>query len=247
MTSVESPLVAAHPLRAVIETHWTPDPGLVSKKPPHNLSYVGHADVNRTLTELDPDWSWEPLAFDDDGAPKIISRDKADVLWGRLTLHGKTVLCVGSCDPNKVDVDKELVGDLIRNGAMRHNVYGALWSKAERDGTEERTEPAERRSGPQNRSGGRPASEAQIKFATTLLKDVVQPAAQLAVIEQHARRLASIDDLDQLQSHEISPLIEWLKEQKKAGVTPESVPDGVPDFMDEPAHDGPPRPARTTK
>jgi hypothetical protein len=129
-------------LADIAREYWTPPEELIAQLPRAGvkLSYVGHADVNRTLTEIDPGWSWEPLAFTD-GVPYIHWRDKAAVLWGRLTLLGKPVICVGSCDPTKADVEKELVGDLIRNGAMRHNVYGALWSKAERDGTPERDEP----------------------------------------------------------------------------------------------------------
>jgi hypothetical protein len=112
-----------------------------------HLDYVGHPDVDRTLTEIDPEWNWEPVAWDEDGLPLIKWRDKAAVLWGRLTLLGKPKLCVGSCDPNKVDVDKELVGDLIRNGAMRHHVFASLWSKADRQGIPEREEPVRRSSG----------------------------------------------------------------------------------------------------
>lgn len=137
-----SPSLAPPSLADVARLYWTPPEELVALLPRAGvkLSYVGHADVNRTLTEIDPDWSWEPLSFSD-GVPYIHWRDKAAVLWGRLTLLGKPVICVGSCEPNKADVEKELVGDLIRNGAMRHNVYGSLWSKAERDGTPERDEP----------------------------------------------------------------------------------------------------------
>lgn len=97
-----------------------------------HLDYVGHPDVNRTLTEIDPEWSWEPAAFDADGLPAIRVHEGSAVLWGRLTLLGKPVWCVGSCENFKSDREKELIGDLIRNGAMRHNVYASLWSKVER-------------------------------------------------------------------------------------------------------------------
>lgn len=107
-----------------------------------DLDYVGHADVNRELTMLDPTWNWEPCGWTDDGTPAIhVRQNKVLVLWGRLTLHGVTRLCVGSCQIDKEDADKELVGDLIRNGAMRHNVYGSLWSKAEGMSYNESDEP----------------------------------------------------------------------------------------------------------
>jgi hypothetical protein len=97
-----------------------------------DLDYVGHADVTRALTMIDPEWDWEPCGWTETGEPQITVRgNKTLVMWGRLTLHGKQRICVGSCSIDKEDADKELVGDLIRNGAMRHNLYGALWSKAE--------------------------------------------------------------------------------------------------------------------
>jgi hypothetical protein len=40
----------------------------------------------------------------------------------------------GSCEPGKRDAVKELIGDAIRNGAMRFGVAGGLWSKGEWDG-----------------------------------------------------------------------------------------------------------------
>lgn len=97
-----------------------------------HLDYVGHADVNRVLTMIDPLWNWEPCGFTEDGQPVMTIRsNKKLVMWGRLTLHGVPRLCVGTCDLDKEEADKEIVGDLIRNGALRHNVYGGLWSKSE--------------------------------------------------------------------------------------------------------------------
>lgn len=97
-----------------------------------HLDYVGHADVGRALTMIDAEWNWEPCGWTEDGNPAITVRsNKVLVMWGRLTLLGVTRICVGSCEIDKTEADKELVGDLIRNGAMRHNVYGSLWSKSE--------------------------------------------------------------------------------------------------------------------
>jgi hypothetical protein len=52
------------------------------------------------------------------------------VMWGYLTVHGVDRLCVGTCEPGKGDPEKELVGDLLRNGAMRFGIGTKLWSKA---------------------------------------------------------------------------------------------------------------------
>lgn len=145
-------LVAA--LRDVASKWWTPDPKIVSKLPrggnkdkqtwqncrvcrgwhaPNSihLDYVGHADLTRTLIEIDPEWQWEPVAYDDEGLPRVTQRGGMYVLWGRVTLLGKTMLAVGTCETTKLDVDKELVGDMLRNAGMRFGIYGDLWSKVD--------------------------------------------------------------------------------------------------------------------
>jgi len=129
---------------------WTPDPSVVAKLPRGgngtpgscnvcggwhkqgaiHLDYVGHADLTRALIEIDPQWNWEPLAFGADGLPLVTERKNQLVLWGRLTLLGQTRLCVGTCEAAKGDAEKELIGDLLRNGGMRFGVFGSLWSKS---------------------------------------------------------------------------------------------------------------------
>jgi hypothetical protein len=50
-------------------------------------------------------------------------------MWGTLTLLGKSMLGVGSVRADKQDLDKELVGDFLRNAAMRFGIALSLWSK----------------------------------------------------------------------------------------------------------------------
>lgn len=91
-----------------------------------HLDYVGHADVTDRLLSIDPDWNWEPLAYDQDGLPLF---DRFNSLWMKLTICGKTVICYGSA-PGKEGPDaiKEVIGDGIRNGAMRFGVGLGLWA-----------------------------------------------------------------------------------------------------------------------
>jgi len=91
-----------------------------------HLDYVGHADVTDRLLDIDPDWNWEPLAVDENGLPRF---DRHDGLWMKLTICDKTVLCYGSA-PGKTGADaiKEVIGDGIRNGAMRFGVALDLWN-----------------------------------------------------------------------------------------------------------------------
>ena len=51
-------------------------------------------------------------------------------MWGRITVHGKSIIGVGTCEARKGEPEKELVGDMIRNAAMRFGIGTKLWSKA---------------------------------------------------------------------------------------------------------------------
>ena len=121
---------------AAIPARWAnPDPGIVSKMPRGGtqLDYVGHADITLILCEIDPVWHWEAAAIDPaTGGPMITTVGNRLVMWGWLTVLGVRRMAVGTCEARKPEPEKELIGDLIRNGAMRFGVATALWSKAER-------------------------------------------------------------------------------------------------------------------
>lgn len=94
-----------------------------------HLDYVGHAAVTDRLLLVDPDWAWEPVAFDPSGAPLIQRGEKQARMWIRLTICGVTRLGVGIAESWKPEVEKELISDAIRNAAMRFGVALDLWSK----------------------------------------------------------------------------------------------------------------------
>ncbi len=99
--------------------------------PAVHLSYMGHAEVTLALIEADPLWTWRPVAFDHEtGGPSIDVQGNRLVLWGYLTVCGVERMCVGTCEAKKDDPEKELIGDLLRNGAMRFGIGTKLWSKA---------------------------------------------------------------------------------------------------------------------
>jgi hypothetical protein len=85
------------------------------------LDFVGHAAITDRLLAVDPLWTWEPFAVDDAGLPAL---DRAGNLWIRLTICGVTRIGVG--DGKNA---KEVIGDALRNGAMRFGVALDLWSK----------------------------------------------------------------------------------------------------------------------
>lgn len=97
------------------------------------LDYVGHATVTDRLLSVDPHWNWEPLAFTDEGLPVFEHNagGKPCGLWIKLTVLGVTRLGYGSVEGSKAEPVKELIGDALRNAAMRFGVALDLWSKSE--------------------------------------------------------------------------------------------------------------------
>lgn len=95
------------------------------------LDYLDHAQTTAALIAIDPLWTWEPMATDEHGKPHIFSANGQAHLWIWLTVLGKRLPAVGTAEANKSDCAKELIGDAIRNGAMRFGVALGLWSKQE--------------------------------------------------------------------------------------------------------------------
>jgi hypothetical protein len=122
-------------LEEIISNYGVPDPKLVGKLPRGGMSldFVGHADVTKMLIEVDPEWSWEPVAFDTDGLPAYRVENGMAHMAGWLTIHGVRRLGIGSVMHNKPDLLKELCSDFIRNASMRFGICLSLWTKQEWD------------------------------------------------------------------------------------------------------------------
>lgn len=94
-----------------------------------HLDYVGHAALTNRLLDVDPLWSWEPVAYNQDGLPAV---DKVGGLWIRLTVCGVTRLGYGHPDGKSGgDAIKEAIGDALRNSAMRFGCALDLWHKGD--------------------------------------------------------------------------------------------------------------------
>lgn len=92
------------------------------------LSYVGHAALTDRLLDSDPAWNWEPMAVTADGLPKC---DETGGLWIKLTVCGVTRLGYGHAPDKRSpgDREKEVIGDALRNAAMRFGAALDLWHK----------------------------------------------------------------------------------------------------------------------
>lgn len=168
----------------------------VSVKHVH-LDYVGHAEVTRRLLEVDPAWQWEPLAVEESGLPLIDHDDRGNPvgLWIRLTVLGVTRLGYGSVPPGQGDAVKVLIGDALRNAALRFGVALDMWAKNDRSD---------------------PATENAVASGGTASRDRrVAPAVQqtdmawFADAEARIGRAMNLDDL--------SLLADEVREKKMAG------------------------------
>ena len=94
-----------------------------------HVDYVGHAALTDRLLDCDPEWNWEPVAVNDHGVPTF---DQNGGMWIKLTVCGVTRLGYGHPDGKTGgDAIKELIGDALRNAAMRFGAALDLWHKGE--------------------------------------------------------------------------------------------------------------------
>lgn len=105
--------------------------------PAVHLDYVGHAALTDRLLEVDPEWSWEPLAKGPDGLPMF---DKDGGLWIELTICGVKRLGYGDASGKRgANAVKEAIGDALRNAGMRFGAALDLWHKGDlHDAAEEK-------------------------------------------------------------------------------------------------------------
>ncbi|MCK5133249.1 MAG: hypothetical protein KAR40_13990 [Candidatus Sabulitectum sp.] len=94
-----------------------------------HLDYVGHAALTDRLLDCDPEWNWEPFSVDDSGQPQLHGNNG---MWIKLTVCGVTRMGFGDAG-NKTgnDAIKEMIGDALRNAAMRFGAALDLWHKGD--------------------------------------------------------------------------------------------------------------------
>jgi hypothetical protein len=100
--------------------------------PAVHLDYVGHAALTDRLLDCDPSWDWQPLAFTQEGLPAM---DKIGGMWIKLTICGVTRMGYGHPDGKTGgNAVKEVIGDALRNAAMRFGAALDLWHKGDLHG-----------------------------------------------------------------------------------------------------------------
>jgi hypothetical protein len=108
-----------------------------------HIDFVGHADVTARLLEVDPTWTWTPMACDPNGFPLV---DASGGLWINLTVCGVTRPGYGEGKSGQQvggDQVKVAIGDALRNAAMRFGVALDLWAKGDREWAHEQKHGAE--------------------------------------------------------------------------------------------------------
>lgn len=110
--------------------------------PAVHLDYVGHAALTDRLLDADPAWTWEPIA----DAVALGLPTAQGGMWIRLTVCGVSRLGFGHSDGKSGgDAVKEVIGDALRNAAMRFGAALDLWHKGQlhvdEDAADERSAP----------------------------------------------------------------------------------------------------------
>lgn len=122
-----------------------------------HLDYVGHAALTDRLLDCDQNWNWEPIAFNADGSPAL---DQNGGMWIRLTVCGVTRMGYGHPDGKRGgDAVKEVIGDALRNAAMRFGAALDLWHKGDLHGPDEATEAETNKSTRRHPQNAKPVPE----------------------------------------------------------------------------------------
>jgi hypothetical protein len=147
--------------------------------PAVHLDYVGHAAATDRLLQVDPEWTWKPMAQGPNGEPLLTNGG----LWIELTVCGVTRPGFG--DEGNGKGMKEVIGDAIRNAAMRFGVALDLWAKEDLHGSDDAADgPAQPSRGAASRppASSDSPSEAEPQAAeASLAEDAVSQADPVAV------------------------------------------------------------------
>lgn len=177
-----------------------------------HLDYVGHAALTDRLLDCDPNWTWEPCTLP--GLP-----NPGQGMWITLTVCGVSRIGYGSADGKTGgDAIKEIIGDALRNAAMRFGAALDLWHKgdlhADDDGDDQ---PAPAKQEPKRDAAAAPRITAeqldQIKALLPLQKTASVVDIMRAYQDDAQKRGKPVPkDFDQLNARQGDAIIKRLNE-----------------------------------
>lgn len=160
-----------------------------------HLDYVGHAALTDRLLDCDPNWNWEPVSFDQNGAPAL---DQHGGMWIRLTVCGVTRLGYGDADGKTGgNAVKERIGDALRNAAMRFGAALDLWHKGELHLTDEPESP--------------PAAEQRDTITADQFQEIQRRAEEAGVDLDVIARAGKLDRVDELPAGDFDIVMRKLQ------------------------------------
>lgn len=173
-----------------------------------HLDYVGHAALTDRLLDCDPQWNWEPLAFTERGTPL---QDENGGMWIKLTVCGVTRYGYGHPDGKRGgDAIKEVIGDALRNAAMRFGAALDLWHKGQLHADPEADEPDTREDAPKanHRTWAQTITDELHEGATTREK---ADAVTDALIAQWKRKKSHGELRNEWDRRTADKTIPWLE------------------------------------
>jgi hypothetical protein len=217
-------------LEEIISKYGVPDPKIVGKLPKGGmqLDFVGHADVTKMLIEIDPEWTWEPTAFDANGLPAYRVENGMAHMAGWLTILGVRRLGIGSVMHNKPDLLKELISDFIRNASMRFGVCLSLWTKQEWDDVSHTPTTSAPKPAPVAKV--EPAKPSDPLVSMDNIKRFVEACKTAGLNHEHVAKTAKLDLADLKESQMPALREAFAKAKELAAQFNDTEPEVMDDF-----------------
>ena len=128
-------------------------------------------------------------------------------MWGRLTVHGKSVIGVGTVKASAVEASKQVIGDFIRNSSMRLGLGLSLWTKQEWTDLDHNPAPAKRTTGEKAKAMPVPPAEPHQLISKVQITQFTQACAKAGLVAEEVGVHAGVDihkatvsDLDKLRA-----------------------------------------------
>ena len=178
----------------ILNKYAVPDPKIVGKLPKggQQLDFVGHADITRILLTVDPLWSWEPIEWDN-GKPSMYIENDSLTMWARLTVHGKTMIGVGTVKASANEASKQVIGDFLRNASLRFGISLSLWTKNEWEDLDHNPAPARRSTGSKAQAAPIEPVSPDTLMSKTQINQFAQACGKAGLVAEEVGKHAGVD------------------------------------------------------